>query len=183
MNRYRERYENECVPALQEMFKYTNKQEMPKLQKIVLNTSLKEGVQDPKIFNSVAKDMASITGQKPVITRAKKAISNFKLRAGVPVGCRVTLRGDRMFEFMNRLVNVALPRVRDFKGVSAKGFDGRGNYTMGLTEQIIFPEINYDKVERVFGMNVTFVTSATKDEEGMLLLEKMGLPFRKKTNQ
>ena len=179
MKNYKERYVKECVPALKEKHGYKNVNEVPVLKKIVINTSIKEGAQDAKILDSAAKDIAAITGQRPVITRAKKAIANFKLRAGLPIGCRVTLRGARMFEFLNRLVNVALPRVRDFKGISPKGFDGQGNYTLGLTEQIIFPEVNFDKVERVFGMNVTFVTSAKTNDEGRTLLEKMGAPFRK----
>lgn len=175
---YKEKYTKGCVPALMTRFSYKNLNMVPKISKVVLNTSIKEGAQDSKIFDGVAKEMAAIAGQKPLITRAKKAISNFKLRAGVPIGCAVTLRGARMYEFINRLVNVALPRVRDFKGVSIKGFDGRGNYTLGLTEQTIFPEINFDKVDRVFGMNVTFVTTAKTDEEGMELLKQMGVPFR-----
>lgn len=179
MKNYKERYVKECVPALKEKYGYKNVNEVPVLKKIVINTSIKEGAQDAKILDTAAKDIAAITGQRPVITRAKKAIANFKLRAGLPIGCRVTLRGARMFEFLNRLVNVALPRVRDFKGISPKGFDGKGNYTLGLTEQIIFPEINFDKVDRVFGMNVTFVTSARTNDEGRTLLEKMGVPFRK----
>lgn len=179
MKRYKEKYINECVPALRDQFGYKNTNEIPKLEKIVINTSIKEGAQDPKILDSAAKDVAAITGQKPVITKARKAIANFKLREGMPIGCRVTLRSERMYEFLNRLINVALPRVRDFKGVSPKGFDGKGNYTLGLTEQIIFPEINFDKVERVFGMNITFVTTAKNNEEGYALLEKMGVPFRK----
>lgn len=181
MSSYREKYKNECVPALKEMFGYKNVNQIPRLMKIVINTSIKEGAQDSKILDTAAKDIAAIAGQKPVITRARKAIANFKLRAGVPIGCMVTLRGDRMYEFFNRLVNVALPRVRDFKGVSQKGFDGRGNYTLGLTEQILFPEIDFDKVQKVFGMNVTFVNTAKTDKEGYALLEKMGFPFRKQS--
>lgn len=175
---YKEKYEKECVPALRQKYNYKNVNEVPKLTKIVINTSIKEGAQDPKVFDSVVKDIAAIAGQKPVITRAKKAIANFKLRAGLPIGCMVSLRGARMYEFLNRLSNVALPRVRDFKGVSRKGFDGKGNYTLGLTEQTIFPEINYDKIVRVFGMNVTFVTTAKTNEEGLDLLKNMGIPFR-----
>lgn len=181
MSSYREKYKNECVPALKEMFGYKNVNQIPRLTKIVINTSIKEGAQDSKILDTAARDIAAIAGQKPVITRARKAIANFKLRAGVPIGCMVTLRGDRMYEFFNRLVNVALPRVRDFKGVSQKGFDGRGNYTLGLTEQILFPEIDFDKVQKVFGMNVTFVNTARTDKEGRALLEKMGFPFRKQS--
>lgn len=176
---YKEKYMNSAIPLLKEKFGYKNVNEVPRLTKIVLNTSIKEGVQDQKVFTAAAKDMGAIAGQKPVITKARKAISNFKLRAGVPIGCMVTLRGETMYEFLNRLVNVALPRVRDFKGVSPKGFDSRGNYTLGLTEQIIFPEINFDKVDKVFGMNITFVTTARTNEEGRVLLEGMGMPFRK----
>lgn len=179
MKTYLKKYNEECVPALKQKFGYKNANQVPKLEKIVLNTSIKEGASDAKVLESAAKDIAAITCQKPVITKARKAIANFKLRAGLPIGCKVTLRGERMYEFMNRFVNVALPRVRDFKGVPPKGFDGKGNYTMGLTEQTIFPELNLDKVERVFGMNVTFVTTAKSNEEGYALLEGMGLPFRK----
>ncbi|PIR17292.1 MAG: 50S ribosomal protein L5 [Deltaproteobacteria bacterium CG11_big_fil_rev_8_21_14_0_20_49_13] len=174
-----QKFLNECVPFLQKEFGYKNPFEMPKLKMIVVNTSLKEALQDSKVLDAAVADMAAITGQKPVITRAKKSISNFKLRAGQAIGARVTLRRKRMFEFLNRLVNVALPRVRDFKGVDAKSFDGRGNYTLGLTEQIIFPEINPDKTQKVFGMNVTFVTTAKTDKEGKALLKFMGMPFNK----
>lgn len=181
MSSYREKYKNECAPALKEMFGYKNVNQIPRFTKIVINTSIKEGAQDSKILDTAARDIAAIAGQKPVITRARKAIANFKLRAGVPIGCMVTLRGDRMYEFFNRLVNVALPRVRDFKGVSQKGFDGRGNYTLGLTEQVLFPEIDFDKVQKVFGMNITFVSTSKTDKEGRALLEKMGFPFRKQS--
>ena len=177
---YKQRYQDTAVPFLQEKYTYKNVNQMPRFTKVVVNTSMKEAVQDAKLIKSAVGDMATITGQSPVVTKAKKAIANFKLRAGVPIGCMVTLRGSKMYEFMNRLFNVALPRVRDFKGVSDKGFDGRGNYTLGLTEQIIFPEINYDKVEKVFGMNITFVTTAKTNNEGRDLLEQMGMPFRKK---
>lgn len=179
MKNYREKYVKECLPALKQKFGYKNNNQIPRLEKIVVNTSIKEGASEPKIFDAAAQDIGAITGQKPVITKARKAIANFKLRAGLPIGCMVTLRGMRMFEFVNRLVSVALPRVRDFKGVSPKGFDGRGNYTLGLTEQTIFPEVNIDKVQKVFGMNVTFVTTAKTDEEGRALLEGLGVPFRK----
>ncbi len=172
-------YHDKCIPALQEEFKYANKMQVPRVKKIVVNTCIKEAIQDRKILDAAAKEIEAITGQKPVLTKAKKSIANFKLRKGAIVGASVTLRGKQMYEFMNRLVNVALPRVRDFKGVSAKAFDGKGNYTLGLTEQIIFPEINYDKVTKVNGMNVTFVTSATNDNEGRRLLGLMGMPFRK----
>lgn len=179
MNTLREKYKTEVIPAMQEHFKFENVNQIPKLQKVVVNTSIAEGAQDAKIFTKVAKEIAEITCQAPVITKAKKAISNFKLRAGMPIGCKVTLRGEMMYEFVNRLFNIALPRVRDFKGVSPKGFDGKGNYTLGLTEQIIFPEINPDKIERTYGMNITFVTSAKNNDEGCQLLKLMGMPFRK----
>lgn len=151
-----------------------------RLKKIVVNTSLKEAVQDRKVLEKVAQELAQITGQRPLLTRARKSISNFKLRAGQPIGCCVTLRRKRMAAFMDRLVHIVLPRVRDFKGVSPKGFDGWGNYTLGLTEQTIFPEINHDKIERVFGMNITFVTTAKNNEEGKSLLKSLGVPFRER---
>lgn len=171
-------YLNKCVAALKEKFSYKNRMQVPKLEKIIINTSIKEALQDIKVLENAVDEITSITGQRPVLTRAKKSIANFKLRAGAKIGARVTLRGGRMYEFMNRLVNVALPRVRDFKGVSHKSFDGRGNYTLGLTEQSIFPEINFDKIQRVNGMNVTFVTTAKNDEEGRELLKLLGMPFR-----
>lgn len=171
-------YLNKCVAALREKFGYKNRMQVPRLEKIVINTSLKEALQDIKVLENAVDEITSITGQKPVLTRAKKSIANFKLRAGAKIGARVTLRGGMMYEFMNRLVSVALPRVRDFKGVSPKAFDGRGNYTLGLTEQSIFPEINFDKIQRVNGMNVTFVTTAKNDEEGRELLKLLGMPFR-----
>jgi len=171
-------YIQKCVPALTEKFAYKNRMQVPKLTKIVINTCLKEALQDMKILETAADEIATIACQRPVFTRSKKSIANFKLRAGVSIGACLTLRGNRMYEFMNRLVNIALPRVRDFKGVSNKSFDGRGNYTLGLTEQIIFPEINFDKVTKVNGMNITFVTTARNDEEGKALLQMMGMPFR-----
>jgi len=171
-------YIQNCVPALIEKFGYKNRMQVPKLEKIVINTCMKEALQDIKILETAAEELATITGQRPVLTRSKKSIANFKLRAGVPIGARLTLRGKMMYEFMSRLVNIALPRVRDFKGVSNKSFDGRGNYTLGLTEQIIFAEINFDKVTKVNGMNITFVTTARNDEEGKALLQLMGMPFR-----
>lgn len=175
---YEEKYIAECVPFLKKEFGYTNDLQVPKLVKIVINTSLKEAVQDKKVLDAAMGDMALITGQKPVVRRAKKSISNFKLRAGQPIGASVTLRRQMMFEFLNKLVNVAMPRVRDFKGVDGKSFDGRGNYTLGLTEQVTFPEINPDKVAKVFGMNVTFVTTARTDKEAKALLKFMGMPFK-----
>ena len=171
-------YVDVCVPALMQQFGYTNRMQVPRLEKIVINTSMKEALQDIKILQTAAEEIAAITGQRPVITRAKKSIANFKLRKGQAVGARVTLRKRMMYEFLNRLVNVALPRVRDFKGVSPKSFDGRGNYTLGLTEQIIFPEINFDKVSKVNGMNLTFCTNARTDDEGRALLGLLGMPFR-----
>jgi large subunit ribosomal protein L5 len=172
------KYLEQCVPALMQEFGFTNRMQVPRLEKIVVNTSMKEALQDVKALETAAAEIAAITGQRPTITRAKKSISNFKLRKGQAIGARVTLRGKAMYEFMHRLVSVALPRVRDFKGVPPKAFDGRGNYTLGLTEQTLFPEINFDKVQRVTGMNLTFVTSALTDEEGMALLKQMGMPFR-----
>jgi len=176
---FEKNYLEKCIPALIEQHKYENKMRVPKLTKIVVNTCIKESLQDKKILETAANEIAAITGQKPVFTKSKKSIANFKLRAGALIGAQVTLRGVKMYEFMNRLVNIALPRVRDFKGVSSKSFDGRGNYTLGLTEQIIFPEIDFDKVSKVNGMNVTFVTTATTDEEGRTLLSLMGMPFKK----
>lgn len=172
------RYNDECVPALMQQFGYKNRMQVPRLRKIVINTSMKEALQDAKILTTAQEELAAIAGQRPVLKRAKKSIANFKLRKGQAIGAMVTLRKKMMYEFMNRLVNVALPRVRDFKGVSPKSFDGMGNYTLGLTEQIIFPEINFDKVTKVNGMNITFVTSAMSDEEGRALLGLMGMPFR-----
>jgi large subunit ribosomal protein L5 len=172
------RYREVSVPALMKEFGYTNPMQVPRLEKIVINSCLKEALQDTKILDTAASEIAAITGQRPAITKSKKSISNFKLRKGQSLGARVTLRGKTMYEFLSRLVNVALPRVRDFKGVPSKSFDGRGNYTLGLTDQTIFPEINFDKVQRVTGMNVTFVTSASTDAEGMALLKNLGMPFR-----
>lgn len=175
---YTKKYREECVPLLMEQFKYKNVMECPRLEKIVVNTCLKEATQDKKILDKAAEELTQITGQRPLRTLAKKSIANFKLREGQPIGCCLTLRQKMMYEFFNRLVNIALPRVRDFKGVSQRAFDGRGNYTLGLTEQIIFPEIQYDKVERPMGMNITFVTTAKTNEEGKALLKAMGMPFR-----
>lgn len=172
------RYTQECVPALMKQFGFKNIMRVPRLEKIVLNTSMKEALQDIKVLENAAEELALITGQRPCITKAKKSIANFKLRKGQSIGARVTLRGKAMYDFMNKLVNVALPRVRDFKGVPPKSFDGRGNYTLGLTEQAIFPEINVDRIQRVNGMNLTFVTSAKNDEEGKALLALLGMPFR-----
>lgn len=175
---YETHYAEKCIPALKEQFKYANVMQVPRLSKIVVNTSMADALTDVKLLETAAKEIGDITGQRPVLTKARKSIANFKLREGNTIGARVTLRGKMMWEFLNRLVNIALPRVRDFKGVSPKSFDGRGNYTMGLTEQIIFPEINFDKVSKVYGMNITFVTTAKTDEEGKALLKNMGMPFR-----
>ena len=159
-------------------FNYKNRMEVPKLEKIVINMGLGEAIQNIKILDSAAQELSQITGQKPVITKAKKSIAQFKLRTGMPIGCMVTLRKERMYEFFNRLVNVALPRVRDFKGISGKSFDGRGNYALGIREQLIFPEIHYDKIDKVKGMNIVIVTTAKTDEEGKELLKLLGMPFR-----
>jgi large subunit ribosomal protein L5 len=176
--RLKEFYEREVVPALTTEFQYRNRFQVPLLKKIVVNIGLGEAIQNVKVLDTATEELAEITGQKPVITKARKSISNFKLRSGMSIGCMVTLRGARMFEFLDRLVNVALPRLRDFKGVSPKAFDGRGNYTLGIREQIIFPEIDYDKVEKMRGLNITIVTSARTDEEARALLKLMGMPFR-----
>jgi len=178
MARLKELYDKEMVPQLMKDFSYRNVMEVPKIEKIVVNMGLGEAIQNVKILDSAAVEMTAITGQKPVITKAKKSIASFKLREGMPIGCMVTLRKERMYEFLDRLINVALPRVRDFKGVSGKAFDGAGNYSLGVREQLIFPEINYDKVDKIKGMNVTIVTTARTDEEGKALLKLLGMPFR-----
>ncbi len=178
MARLNEVYKTDVVPRLKEKFRYTNPMQVPKLSKVIINMGLGEAIENIKILDSAAEEIGIITGQKPVITKARKSISNFKLRAGVPIGMKVTLRRDRMYHFLDKLMAVALPRVRDFKGVSAKGFDGRGNYTLGIKEQIIFPEVNYDKIDKIKGMNITIVTTARTDEEGMELLRLLGMPFR-----
>jgi len=178
MARLKELYNTEMIPKLMKELNFRNVMEVPKLQKIVINMGLGEAIQNVKILDSAVVELAAIAGQKPVITKAKKSIASFKLRQGMPIGCVVTLRRDKMYEFLDRLVNVSLPRVRDFKGVSGKGFDGMGNYSLGVKEQLIFPEINYDKVDKIKGMNITIVTSARNDEEGRALLKLMGMPFR-----
>ena len=179
ITRLRGKYLNEVVPALSKHFGYKNVMQVPKLTKIVLNMGLGEAITNAKILDSASDEINRITGQKPVITKARRSIANFKLREGMPIGCTVTLRRERMWEFLDRLVSFALPRVRDFKGVSKKGFDGRGNYSLGIREQIIFPEIEYDKIDKIKGLNATFVTSAGTDEEGFELLKMLGMPFRK----
>lgn len=176
--RLKEKYTREVVPALTKKFGYANPMEVPRLDKIVVNMGLGEAIQNPKVIESGTSELATITGQKPVVTRAKKSIANFKLRTGAAIGCKVTLRGSRMYEFLDRLVNVALPRVRDFKGVSPNGFDGRGNYTLGIREQIIFPEIDYNKIDKVKGLGVVIGTTGRNDEEGKELLRLLGMPFR-----
>ncbi len=178
MARLKDKYEKEIVPALMKEFGYENVMQVPRLTKIVVNTSLKEAIQNIKVLETAAAELALITGQKAIIRRARRSIANFKLREGMPIGAMVTLRRERMYEFMDRLFNVAIPRIRDFRGVSPKSFDGRGNYSMGLGEQIIFPEIDYDKVTKVNGMNVTFVTTARTDQEAKALLAHFGMPFR-----
>ncbi len=173
-----DRYAREVIPALMKEFGYRNAMQVPKLHKIVVNMGMGEAIHNNKLMELAQTQLAAITGQRPVVTKARKSIANFKLREGQSIGCMATLRRDRMYEFFDRLVSVALPRVRDFKGVSAKAFDGRGNYTLGLREQIIFPEINYDEVEKIKGMNITIVTTARSDEEGRALLRHLGMPFR-----
>jgi large subunit ribosomal protein L5 len=179
MSRVYDNYKKKVVSELMEQFKYTTPMQVPKLQKIVVNTGVGEITQNSKAMEYVVYALTQISGQKPKVSRSKKAIAGFKLRAGLPIGCTVTLRRQRMYDFFDRLVSVALPRVRDFRGTPRSGFDGRGNYTMGLKEQIVFPEINMDKLDKIRGMDITFVTSAKTDEEGRALLEKLGVPFRK----
>jgi large subunit ribosomal protein L5 len=175
--RLKETYRQEVVPALMKEFGYRNVMEVPRLEKIVVNIGLGEALQNPKALDSAASDVAAIAGQKPIITRAKRSIANFKVRQGNRIGVMVTVRGDRMWEFMDRVVNAALPRIRDFRGVASKGFDGRGNYSLGIREQLIFAEIEYDKVDRIRGLQLTLVTTARNDEEGRRLLELLGVPF------
>jgi large subunit ribosomal protein L5 len=175
--RLKDKYIAEIAPAMQEKFGYSNVMAIPKLDKIIINIGLGEAVDNPKALDGAVEDITLIAGQKPVITRAKKSIAGFKIREGMPIGVKVTLRGDRMYEFVDRLFNVALPRVRDFRGVSGKSFDGRGNYSLGLTEQLIFPEIDYDKIDKIRGMQIVFTTTAKTDEEGKELLKMLGMPF------
>jgi large subunit ribosomal protein L5 len=174
-----EYYQKECVPRMMQEFRYKSPMQVPRLAKIVINIGLGEAIQNIKLLDSAAQELATITGQKPVVTRARRSIAAFKLREGMPIGCMVTLRRDRMYDFFDKLVNVVLARVRDFRGVSDKSFDGRGNYTMGVREQIIFPEIDYDKIDKVKGMNISIITTAPTDEEGKYLLTLLGLPFRR----
>lgn len=178
MSRLKDTYQNEIIPKMRSDFKYKNVMEVPKVVKIVLNMGLGEAIQNVKILDSAVLELNAISGQKSVITKAKKSIATFKLRQGMPIGCMVTLRRAKMYEFLDKLLNVSLPRVRDFKGVSGKAFDGMGNYTLGIKEQLIFPEVNYDSVDKIKGLNITVVTSAKTDEEGKALLKYMGMPFR-----
>jgi large subunit ribosomal protein L5 len=178
MARLKEIYQKEIVPKLQAEFKYKSIMEVPKIEKIVVNMGLGEAIQNVKILDSAVAELTAITGQKAVITKAKKSIATFKLREGMPIGCMVTLRSDQMYEFLDRLMNISLARVRDFKGISGKAFDGKGNYTLGIKEQLIFPEISYDNIDKIKGLNVTIVTSAKNDEEGKALLKHFGMPFR-----
>lgn len=177
--RLRDKYTNEIVPALTEQFKYKTVMQVPKLEKICLNQGVGDAIADKKVIEFALEEMAAITGQKAVAVKSRVDVSNFKLRKGMPIGVRVTLRGEKMYEFLDRLISVSIPRIRDFKGINDKGFDGRGNYSMGVTEQIIFPEINIDKVNKITGMDITFVTSANTDEEAYALLKEFGLPFKK----
>lgn len=178
MSRLREKYKSEVAPQMMKDFSYKSVMQVPKVMSIVLNVGMGEAMQDIKLLESAVKEMATITGQAPVITRARKSIAAFKLREGMPIGCRVTLRGSRMYDFLDKFISLALPRIRDFKGISAKSFDGRGNYAFGVKEQIIFPEINYDKVASIHGMDIVIVTSAKTNEEGRALLKYLGMPFR-----
>ena len=178
-SRLKEKYRKEVVPALQKEFDYNNPMQVPSVHKVVVNIGMGEAIQNAKAMDAAVSDLASITGQRPVITRAKRSVAAFKLREGMQIGCMVTLRGDRMYYFLDKLINVALPRLRDFQGISPEAFDGRGNYTLGLREQLVFPEIDYDKVDKVRGMEVSIVTTARTDEEGRRLLRLMGMPFKK----
>lgn len=177
MDRLQEKYQKEVVPALREKFGYTNVMQLPKMEKIVINMSVGEAVGNPKALDSAMEDVKLIAGQKPIVTRAKKSLAAWKLREGMPIGCKVTLRSTRMYQFMDKFMNVALPRVRDFRGVNKNAFDGRGNYAVGIKEQLIFPEIDYDKIDKIRGMNIVFVTTAKTDEEARELLRLMGMPF------
>ncbi|WP_346243780.1 50S ribosomal protein L5 [Shouchella clausii] len=179
MNRLKEKYQNEIVSSLTEKFNYPSVMAVPKIEKIVVNMGIGDAVQNAKVLDKAVEELQVITGQKPVITKAKKSIAGFKLREGMPIGAKVTLRGERMYDFLDKLVSVSLPRVRDFRGVSKKAFDGRGNYTLGVREQLIFPEIDYDKVDKVRGMDIVIVTTAKTDEEARELLTQVGMPFQK----
>ena len=179
MNRLMERYQNDVVKSMMEKFNYSSRMQAPKIEKIVINIGVGDAVSNSKLLYEAVNELTLISGQKPIITRAKKSIAGFKLREGMPIGCKVTLRGERMYEFLDKLINISLPRVRDFRGVSNNSFDGRGNYTLGVKEQLIFPEINFDKVNKLRGMDIVFVTTAKTDEEGHELLAQLGMPFKK----
>ena len=179
MARLKDIYEKEVVAKMTQEFSYRNRMQVPRIHKVVVNMGLGEALQNPKILESAVKEMTAITGQKPVVTKARMFIANFKLREGMSIGCMVTLRKDRMYEFLDRLFNIAIPRIRDFKGMSKKSFDGKGNFSLGIKEQIIFPEIDYDKIEKIKGLNICIVTSARTDEEGRALLQYMGMPYRR----
>ena len=179
MNRLQEKYQNSVKAELQNKFAYKSSMQIPKLEKIVINMGVGDAVANSKVLDDAVEELTQITGQKPVVTKAKKSIANFKLREGMPIGCKVTLRGERMYEFLDKLVSIALPRVRDFHGINGNAFDGRGNYTLGVKEQLIFPEINFDKIKKVRGMDIVIVTTANTDEEGRALLSLMGMPFKK----
>ena len=181
MSRLREQYQKEIMPALARQFNYSSSMAIPRLEKIVINMGMGEAIQNPKLLDGAVEEISAISGQKPVVTKAKKAIAAFKLRQGMPIGCMVTLRGARMYEFLERLIHIALPRVRDFRGVSTRSFDGRGNYTLGLKDQLIFPEIDIGRSEKVRGLNITIVTTARTDEEGRELLSQFGMPFTKRS--
>ena len=176
----KKRYVEDVIPALKEKFNYQNVHQIPKLEKVVINMGVGEAVQNAKILDGAVEELTKIAGQKPVVTRAKKSIATFKLRAGMPIGCMVTLRGEKMYDFLQKLINVTLPRIRDFRGVSAKSFDGRGNYSLGIKEQLLFPEIKYDDVSVVKGMNISIITTANTDDEARELLAQLGMPFRKR---
>jgi large subunit ribosomal protein L5 len=179
LNRLQERYKQEIVPSLMEKFNYTSVMEVPKVEKIVINMGIGDAVSNAKVLDTAVEELTALTGQKPVVTKAKKSIAGFKLREGMPIGAKVTLRGERMYEFLDKLISISLPRVRDFRGISKKAFDGRGNYTLGVKEQLIFPEIDYDKVNKVRGMDIVIVTTANTDEEARELLTQVGMPFQK----
>ncbi len=179
MSRLKQKYTEEVVPGLVKKFNYENKHMIPKIEKLVINCCTKDAVSNSKVVDQIMADLAAITGQKPVVARAKTSIASFKVRQGMPLGASVTLRGEKMYEFLDRLISISLPRVRDFRGVSSKGFDGKGNYTLGLKEQIIFPEINFDKIDKIRGMGISIVTTANTNEEGRELLTLLGMPFRK----
>ncbi len=178
MSRLKQKYQKEVVPGLKSRFGYTNVMQIPEIKKVIINMGVGDATQDAKAIDSAVNDLTAISGQKPVVTKAKKSIAAFKVRAGMPIGCKVTLRGERMYYFIDKLFNIALPRIRDFRGTSSKSFDGRGNYTLGVRDQLIFPEINYDKVDKLRGMDIVIVTSAKNDEEAFELLKLMGMPFR-----